>query len=110
MTPVGVFFICQNEDKCHFVNSTLLSRFFRGPRRPVLNFTFRHVILDSQLPRLLPVQFRLGTPQKRRFCGDPFISLKSSDKVRRFQGFAPQNPWRGNAAARLRSQKPRHVT
>ena len=24
MTPVGVFFICQNEDKCHFVNSTLL--------------------------------------------------------------------------------------
>lgn len=22
MTPVGVFFICQNEDKCHFVNST----------------------------------------------------------------------------------------
>lgn len=27
MTPVGVFFICQNEDKCHFVNSTNLSRF-----------------------------------------------------------------------------------
>ena len=26
MTPVGVFFICQNEDKCHFVNSTTLSR------------------------------------------------------------------------------------
>ena len=26
MTPVGVFFICQNEDKCHFVNSTKLSR------------------------------------------------------------------------------------
>lgn len=26
MTPVGVFFICQNEDKCHFVNSTNLSR------------------------------------------------------------------------------------
>ena len=26
MTPVGVFFICQNEDKCHFVNSTILSR------------------------------------------------------------------------------------
>lgn len=26
MTPVGVFFICQNEDKCHFVNSTDLSR------------------------------------------------------------------------------------
>ena len=25
MTPVGVFFICQNEDKCHFVNSTKLS-------------------------------------------------------------------------------------
>ena len=24
MTPVGVFFICQNEDKCHFVNSTNL--------------------------------------------------------------------------------------
>lgn len=24
MTPVGVFFICQNEDKCHFVNSTRL--------------------------------------------------------------------------------------
>ena len=23
MTPVGVFFICQNEDKCHFVNSTM---------------------------------------------------------------------------------------
>lgn len=28
MTPVGVFFICQNEDKCHFVNSTKLSRIF----------------------------------------------------------------------------------
>ena len=27
MTPVGVFFICQNEDKCHFVNSTSLPRF-----------------------------------------------------------------------------------
>ena len=27
MTPVGVFFICQNEDKCHFVNSTALPRF-----------------------------------------------------------------------------------
>ena len=26
MTPVGVFFICQNEDKCHFVNSTKLSQ------------------------------------------------------------------------------------
>lgn len=26
MTPVGVFFICQNEDKCHFVNSTGLCR------------------------------------------------------------------------------------
>lgn len=26
MTPVGVFFICQNEDKCHFVNSTELRR------------------------------------------------------------------------------------
>ena len=26
MTPVGVFFICQNEDKCHFVNSTNLSQ------------------------------------------------------------------------------------
>ena len=26
MTPVGVFFICQNEDKCHFVNSTSLRR------------------------------------------------------------------------------------
>ena len=24
MTPVGVFFICQNEDKCHFVNSTIV--------------------------------------------------------------------------------------
>lgn len=28
MTPVGVFFICQNEDKCHFVNSTNLSHIF----------------------------------------------------------------------------------
>lgn len=28
MTPVGVFFICQNEDKCHFVNSTNLSCIF----------------------------------------------------------------------------------
>lgn len=28
MTPVGVFFICQNEDKCHFVNSTILQQFF----------------------------------------------------------------------------------
>ena len=26
MTPVGVFFICQNEDKCHFVNSATLFR------------------------------------------------------------------------------------
>ncbi|WP_418246436.1 hypothetical protein, partial [Dysosmobacter sp.] len=26
MTPVGVFFICQNEDKCHFVNSTISSQ------------------------------------------------------------------------------------
>ena len=25
MTPVGIFFICQNEDKCHFVNSTKMS-------------------------------------------------------------------------------------
>ena len=36
MTPVGVFFICQNEDKCHFVNSTKLPRikvFFLG-RQP----------------------------------------------------------------------------
>ena len=23
MTPVGVFLICPNEDKCHFVNSAL---------------------------------------------------------------------------------------
>lgn len=30
MTPVGVFFICQNEDKCHFVNSTKLSHIFSG--------------------------------------------------------------------------------
>ena len=28
MTPVGVFFICQNEDKCHFVNSTTVRRIF----------------------------------------------------------------------------------
>ena len=26
MTPVGVFFICQNEDKCHFVNSTKIAQ------------------------------------------------------------------------------------
>ena len=26
MTPVGVFFICPNEDKCYFVNSANLSR------------------------------------------------------------------------------------
>lgn len=24
MTPVGVFFICPNEDKCYFVNSAKL--------------------------------------------------------------------------------------
>ena len=30
MTPVGVFFICQNEDKCHFVNSTNVARGLRG--------------------------------------------------------------------------------
>lgn len=34
MTPVGVFFICQNEDKCHFVNSTILSCFEIGKRFP----------------------------------------------------------------------------
>ena len=28
MTPVGVFFICQNEDKCHFVNSTSTTHMF----------------------------------------------------------------------------------
>ncbi len=34
MTPVGVFFICQNEDKCHFVNSTKLSRIIgAAPKR-----------------------------------------------------------------------------
>ena len=32
MTPVGVFFICQNEDKCHFVNSTRLTQLL-GVRR-----------------------------------------------------------------------------
>lgn len=32
MTPVGVFFICQNEDKCHFVNSTTMKRISRLPR------------------------------------------------------------------------------
>lgn len=32
MTPVGVFFICQNEDKCHFVNSTKL-RHIKGVYR-----------------------------------------------------------------------------
>ena len=26
MTPVGVFFICENEVKCDFVNSTKMSR------------------------------------------------------------------------------------
>ena len=30
MTPVGVFFICQNEDKCHFVNSTKVFKFLPG--------------------------------------------------------------------------------
>lgn len=34
MTPVGVFFICQNEDKCHFVNSTKLSRSAGIQKRP----------------------------------------------------------------------------
>lgn len=36
MTPVGVFFICQNEDKCHFVNSTISSQGYMpqaSPRR-----------------------------------------------------------------------------
>ena len=26
MTPVGVFFICPNEDKCYFVNSAKVSQ------------------------------------------------------------------------------------
>ena len=30
MTPVGVFFICQNEDKCHFVNSTELRHILKS--------------------------------------------------------------------------------
>ena len=34
MTPVGVFFICQNEDKCHFVNSTTLTRTFKTEYQP----------------------------------------------------------------------------
>ena len=34
MTPVGVFFICQNEDKCHFVNSANLTRTFRTEYQP----------------------------------------------------------------------------
>ena len=48
MTPVGVFFICQNEDKCHFVNSTILSR--SGSLRcfPCLDIPFRTVILFSR--------------------------------------------------------------
>ena len=33
MTPVGVFFICQNEDKCHFVNSTNLSQSRENEKR-----------------------------------------------------------------------------
>lgn len=33
MTPVGVFFICQNEDKCHFVNSTILSHILTDAER-----------------------------------------------------------------------------
>ena len=34
MTPVGVFFICQNEDKCHFVNSTALCRAYAMEETP----------------------------------------------------------------------------
>lgn len=34
MTPVGVFFICQNEDKCHFVNSTTLALLTKSRNSP----------------------------------------------------------------------------
>ena len=34
MTPVGVFFICQNEDKCHFVNSTILAHHVQAAEIP----------------------------------------------------------------------------
>ena len=37
MTPVGVFFICQNEDKCHFVNSTNSETHLRNIRNERLN-------------------------------------------------------------------------
>ena len=41
MTPVGVFFICQNEDKCHFVNSTKMSWiFFQIPLNYVIYILF----------------------------------------------------------------------
>lgn len=43
MTPVGVFFICQNEDKCHFVNSTNMANIRRkiekNPAEPEYLFT-----------------------------------------------------------------------
>lgn len=42
MTPVGVFFICQNEDKCHFVNSTIIPRILSANR--ILE---NHVKLDE---------------------------------------------------------------
>ena len=52
MTPVGVFFICQNEDKCHFVNSTELGRdFFRFLR---VNYEIRQksiVKIHKNMPR-----------------------------------------------------------
>lgn len=56
MTPVGVFFICQNEDKCHFVNSTILSRSWLFAVLPLPGYSFSdgHLVFKVQLIDELP--------------------------------------------------------
>ena len=66
MTPVGVFFICQNEDKCHFVNSTFLSRGLGGF---ALSGTALSSLGGRPLPGLAVLSFSVGG-----FCLTAFFS------------------------------------
>ena len=45
MTPVGVFFICQNEDKCHFVNSTRASQFQKKMLKVINQCLFQFTLI-----------------------------------------------------------------
>ena len=90
MTPVGVFFICQNEDKCHFVNSAKMSR------SPGSVPTPEHAAIVGVPAKSHGFVGRGGAAERVSFaaCGETNDTQLATTRQEAFSGRTAKEKWR----------------